>query len=127
MIDSIFDDLLLSSPEIKSIVDTRIRPVARDEKLPCISFRKDDETQELNISGKGVGITEATMSVTSFSKSYSELKRLVSITKSHLLLQSGQVGDYKIHLVNYLSDSDEYDNETEIYYNESTFTIYFEG
>lgn len=127
MIDSIFDDMILSSTAVTNIVGNRVRPVVRDEKLPCISFKKDDESQELNISGEKVGITEATMTVTSFSKSYSELKRLVEFTKAHLLAQKGVIGDYKIHLVNYVSDNDDYDNDIDIYYNDTTFTIYFEG
>lgn len=127
MIESIIDDLILSTPGITSKVGNRVRPLARDEKLPCISFKKDSETSELDISGKANGVTEASISITTYGRSFSESKTLSNNIKLHLLNQRGLYDNCAIHLVVFDGDDDDYDNESKIYLNDSNYTIYFEG
>lgn len=127
MIDSIFDDLLLSSTAIAATVGNRVRPLARDEQTPCISFQKDDETQEIDISGKPYGPKQADFTVSCFDKSYSTVKTLANDVKTHLLTQKGTFDNINIMLIVYNSIDDDYDDETKIYITELTFTIYFEG
>lgn len=127
MIESIIDDILLSSPGVTGMVNTRVRPLVRTQDLPCVSFRKTDQVQEINIDGESVGMVEAEIEITCYAKRLSELKTLFGHVKSKMVNHTGIIDGINIHLVVYGSDDDSYDQDSEIYLNESNFTIYFEG
>ena len=127
MIESIIDDILLSSPGVTGMVNTRVRPLVRTQDLPCVSFRKTDQVQEINIDGESVGMIEAEVEITCYAKRLSELKTLFGHVKSQMVNHTGIIDGINIHLVVYGSDDDSYDQDSEIYLNESNFTIYFEG
>lgn len=127
MIDAVIDDLILGTPNLINKVGKRVRPIVRDETLPCISYKKDSEIGELDISGFNNGIKQASISVTIYSRDYSQLKTIAQDMKNHLLIQRGMIDNCTIHLVVFDGDDDDFDNESKIYLNESNYTLHFEG
>lgn len=127
MIDLIIDDILLSSTDITNVINNRVRPLVRTQDLPCVSFKKLDQTQEVNIDGNPVGMIQSEIEITCYAKRLQELKTLFGHVKEQIVNFKGVIDGVNVHLVVYNSDDDNYDQDSEIYINESTFTIYFEG
>ena len=127
MIDAIIDDLIMGTPYLIDKVGNRVRPIVRDEALPCISYKKDSESGELDISGFNNGIKQASISITTYSRDYSQLKSIAQDMKNHLLMQKGMYNNCTIHLVVFDGDDDDFDNDSKIYLNESNYTLHFEG